>query len=508
MAVLDAFGRPIKTKTLTKKVAEPGITSVRQAWAQSVASGLTPSKLASILASSAQGNVASYLALAEEMEERDQHYASVLGVRKRAVSGVEPIVTPASDDARDVEIADAVRLEIAEHDGFTDLVEDLLDALGKGFSVVELMWARSADRWTFKEFVHRDPRFFQFDLETGREIRLVDEADMVNGIELEPARFARHVPRLKSGLPIRGGLARLSAFAWMCKAYTMKDWIAFIECYGLPLRLGRYGGSATAEDVEKLYTAVANIGTDAAAVLPENMRIEFQEVSAGTGNDVFEKFARWADEQTSKGVLGQTMTSDNGSSMAQAEVHNDVRHDIAASDARAVNATIARDIIRPFVDLNFGVQSAYPRLKIVIEEAEDLDLIMKHTDRMIARGLKVRASEVRGKLGWSEPDADDEVLGAAPKGKVVTQQARNRAGDNAHPYDALDALLDAHLEDWDAVMDGTIGPLLEALEDASGYDEAMALVEDLFPKLDDRALTEKLVTMFFQSRAEGDAGDV
>ena len=33
-----------------------------------------------------------YLVLAEEMEEKDPHYASVLGVRKRAVSGITPIV--------------------------------------------------------------------------------------------------------------------------------------------------------------------------------------------------------------------------------------------------------------------------------------------------------------------------------------------------------------------------------------------------------------------------------
>jgi len=98
--LLDQFGRPVRRKVLTERVAEPGITSIRTAWANSVASGLTPARLATILASAAEGNLNDYLILAEEMEERDPHYASVLGVRKRAVSGVAPVVKAASDILR------------------------------------------------------------------------------------------------------------------------------------------------------------------------------------------------------------------------------------------------------------------------------------------------------------------------------------------------------------------------------------------------------------------------
>ena len=71
------------------------------------------------------------------------------------------------------------------------------------------------------------------------------------------------------------------------------------------------------------------------------------------------------------------MTPDNGSSQAQANVHNEVRHDVAASDARSVSGTLNRDLVRPYVDLNHGVQARYPKLRIVIEEAEDVDMIRK-----------------------------------------------------------------------------------------------------------------------------------
>ncbi|MAY75231.1 MAG: hypothetical protein CMJ31_11030 [Phycisphaerae bacterium] len=503
--LVDQYERPVRKQLLTERIAEPGITSVRTAWAHSVASGLTPSRLSTILAAAAEGSLYDYLVLAKEMEERDAHYASVLGVRKRAVSGVAPIVKPASDDPRDVKIADDVRANLAEHDSFTDLVEDMLDALGKGFSQIELIWGRGKRTWWIEEFIHRDPRFFMFDRDTGREVRLIDERDMVNGLALEPFKWISHKAKLKSGLVGRGGLARLVAFGWMCKSYTVKDWIAFVETYGLPLRLGRYGASATAEDVETLFTAVANIGTDAAAVLPDSMRIDFEQVAGGPGNDIFEKLARWVDEQTSKAVLGQTMTSDNGSSMAQAQVHNEVRHDVAQSDARSVSGTLNRDLVKPYVDLNYGVQERYPRLSIDVEEVEDTDMIMKNAFRMISQGLRVKQSELRSKLGFSEPDDDDEVIGGA-KPAAKTAEARNRA-ELDDPYADLDEVEDDLFSDWEEVMGDVLEPVLALLEGASSYEDASKIIAEAFPQLGDKAMIEALVKAAVKSRASGEAED-
>lgn len=503
--LLDQFGRPVRTQTLVKRVAEPGITGIRQAWAPTVASGLTPVRLAGILASAAEGNLHDYLVLAEEMEERDMHYQSVLGIRKRAVSGVVPIVKPASDSTLDKKIANDVREHLAEHDGFADLIEDLLDALGKGFSQVEINWQRGKRNWSVREFIHRDPRFFMFDRETGREVRLVDEADLVDGVPLAPFKWISHKAKLKSGLPIRGGLARLVAFGFCCKGYTIKDWMAFVETYGLPLRLGRYGPSATPEDVQILFNAVANIGTDAAAVLPESMKIDFEQIAAGPGYDVFEKFARWTDEQISKAVLGQTMTSDNGSSESQANVHNEVRHDIAQSDARSVTGTLNRDLVRPYVDLNYGIQDKYPKLEIIVEEAEDLDMIMQNVDRMAQRGVKFKQTEIRQRLGFSEPDADDEVIGGPDKkADGGTAEARNRATE-PDPYEDISDIEDGLNADWEDMLTNALNPALELLQTATSYEEAVQLVKEAFPGMGSEKLIEALVKAAVKSRAEGEA---
>lgn len=505
MALLDQYGRPVKVQALTRPMARPGITSIRQVWGGSTASGLTPQGLAEILSACDQGEHVPFVTLAQEMEERDPHFASVLGVRKRAVSGVAADVKPASDSARDKDIADAVRERVTGHSGFADLVEDLLDGLGKGFAVVETDWARSKSEWWPDRFEHVDQRFIRFDRDTLRIPHLLDEADPVNGIPLAPFKFAYHTPRLKSGIPLRGGLARLAAFTWMCKAFAMKDWVAFAELYGLPLRLGRYGKDATREDVQELFKAVANIGTDAAAVLPENMRIEFQEVAKGSGGDkLFENLARWLDEQTSKAVLGQTMTADNGSSMAQAQVHNEVRHDIAAADARGVVGTIQRDIVQPYVDLNFGVQEAYPRIAIEVAEPDKVTERMKAAESLIGRGLRVPARELRTALKFSEPQDGEEVVGGAPAPADPRGLALNRAGDG--PEDALDEIEAEMLAEWQPVMREALDPVEAAITEASSYDDALARLDALGPISSARAI-EALVKGMYLARVQGDVQD-
>lgn len=511
--LIDQYGRPVQRKVLTQELAKPGVTGIRQAISPSAATGLTPARLATMLREGAEGGLQDYLALAEEMEERDAHYASVLGIRKRAVSGITPTVIPAGDDARSQEIADAVRRDIAEHSRWADLVETMLDALGKGFAVTEIIWDKSGTRWRPADFAWTDPRFFTLDRDTLSELHLLTDQEPIYGEPLDPFKWIVHRASIKSGLIARGGLARLVAFGWICKAYTVKDWMAFVETYGLPLRIGRYGPEATKDDVNTLFRAVANIGTDAAAVLPKSMNIDFEKAAeGGSGNTIFESLARWVDEQTSKAVLGQTMTSDNGSSQSQAEVHNEVRHDIIAADARSLTGTVQRDLVVPYVDLNFGKQTAYPHIVVSVREPEDVKLIMDSTAALMAGGLKVKASEVRGKLGYSDPDADDEVIGGAmaPAVPVVVGEAANRAqpGDAASdPYAPLDEIEARELRDWEEIMDPVLNPVRAILEEATSIEDAIARLPDALSQMDERRLIEGLMRASFIARARGDASD-
>lgn len=544
MALLDAYGRPIRMPELTREHARPSVAGIRQAWSPSAALGMTPDRLASVLLSATMGDTHDYVVLAEEMEERDAHYASVLGTRKRAVSGVEPVVHAGGDGPRADEIADAVRRRITDASDWAGLVEDLMDAVGKGWAAVEIEWTRSGSEWWPASYTWCDPRFLRWDRETGRELRLLSDAAPAWGEPLAPFKWLVHAARAKSGLPLRGGLARLVAFGWLCKAYAVKDWVAFAEIYGLPLRLGRYGPEATPADVRVLHQAVASIGTDAAAVLPKSMQIDFQELAAkGDGASLFESLARWVDEQTSKAVLGQTMTSDAGASLAQAKVHEGVRHDILVSDARQVAATVNRDLVRAYVDLNFGPQDEYPRVDLPVAEPEDLKALMDAVEIAAGLGVRMRASQVRAKLGMAEPDPDDdddEVIGARPalaeppaapsaanfhKGLKDAIAARNRAaaptctcgcgtaanragGDGtADPYADLDVIEAEAALEWEPQLAPLIDPIRALVAEAASLEEIRDRLPELAVGADLGPLVGGIVAALFLARANGDLSD-
>ena len=90
MAILDQYGRPVNVGSLTKPQAAPGMTGIRQIWAGSVASGLTPQRLARILAECDQGNLDAFLTLAEEMEEREPRLHQPVAERATVQIGHEP----------------------------------------------------------------------------------------------------------------------------------------------------------------------------------------------------------------------------------------------------------------------------------------------------------------------------------------------------------------------------------------------------------------------------------
>ncbi len=521
--LLDHLGRPVKTAVLDKEVAAPRMGTARQVWnASSVASGLTPERLGRILRAATAGDLVSYLQLAEEMEEREPHYASVLGTRKRAVLGIVPTVEAASDSEDDLRIAAEVR-RLVEAPEFEDLCADLLDALGKGYSITEIMWNRKATPWRPRAYEHRDPSWFRFDQESGRVPLLIDN-DAPMGRELEPFKFAVHYPKLKTGVPARGGLARLAAWSYIFKNYATKDWMAFAETFGMPIRLGTYNASATEEDRNELFKAVANIGTDNAAVIPEGMKIEFEEAASGKGGEnLFERLADWTDRQISKAVIGQTMTTDEGGrgGRAQAQVHDEVRSDIRDYDARQLAKTLNRDLVRVFVDLNYGVRAEYPRLKLDVDEGEEFGAWLEGVWQFVDRGGKVKMSEVRDRLRLEAPADDDEVLrprsNAAPDDeqdagapvrradapREETRQALNRAETS---QDLVDELAGEEAGRWREVMDPALQPVMDAIEAAESYEQAIAAIEQLPGEMDMGPLARRLAGMMFKARGAGDAG--
>ncbi|WP_334128270.1 DUF935 domain-containing protein [Sneathiella sp.] len=500
--ILNSDGTPMRKEVLLEEVAAPTMTGVRSVLAGHPAQGLTPPRLASLLRAAEQGDPLSYFELAEELEEKDLHYLGVIGTRKRSVSGLE-LVVEAADNSKAAQLhADFVR-DVLNRDTIQEELFDVLDATGKGVSFVEIMWEKSAKQWTPGRLEWRDPRWFTFAVTDGRTPLLRDGA---SGMPLPDFKFIFHEVKAKSGIPIRGGLARAISWYYMFKNFAVKDWVVFAEVYGQPIRIGKYHKMATEEDKAVLRRAVGMIGTDAAAIIPDSMMIEFVQAassggSSGSGNGgLYSSLANWIDQQVSKAILGQTTTTDAISGgHAVSKEHQEVRLDIQQSDARQLAATLNRQLVRPLIDLNFGPQDVYPKLSLPIPESLDMQAFASAVKTAADAQLKIPAKWVRDKMGIPEPEEDEEVIGNAPLMPAFpqpdTENARARhsgtfalAGAASRPIRDIDQLTEAAIVAADSAATKMIDQVREIMESSSDLADFASRLLDAYPDMDVREM--------------------
>lgn len=531
--ILDPYGRPLPKRPERREVAEPTLTGVRSIWHDPIASGLTPERLARVLRESAEpgGDIRDYLTLAEEIEEREPHYRSVVSTRKLAMRAIQPVVEAASEEKADVEIADAVRKLVATP-AFRSTIVDLCDGLAKGFSVVEMMWTTTESRWAIGRFKWRDPRMFQFDQLTGTELRLREDGN-IDGVPLPPAKFITHIPKLKSGVPIRGGFARVAMWMFMLKSFSLKDWMNFLDVYGIPWRIGKWHPGASDKDKAALLRAVSSIASDGAAIIPESMVIELLEAKGSRSTDAFEKLCKYLDLSMSKLVLGQTTTVDAISGgHAVSKEHQEVRRELLTADADELAATLQRDMIEPFVLFNYGLpQNGMPLLTLPVVEPEDTKAMMEVVTAFVDRGGKISAAEVRDRIGFADPDDGEDLL--HPKGGAVEDDDSGDTGARRPPSKApalnrvpcpscgrvhlalnrqgsvaeLDRMAGDLANDWEAVLPPIIDPLIALARECGSFEELLERLPSVAGQMDSAELRDQLARAMAIARGLGDVSD-
>lgn len=386
---------------------------------------ITPERMAHLIQGAATlGDTLTYFEAAEQLEEHDLHYRSLISTRKLAVAGLDIVVEPHDTSRKARKVAEFVETVLAA-DPVQTMLQDLLDGLSKGVSIVEIGWDTDGAQWVPATYDWRDPRWFDFSKVDGSTVMLRGPGGVLE--ELPPNRFLVHKPRLKTGLPVRSGLALPGAIAWCIKQAIVTDWAGFCETYGQPFRLGTFQRGTKKEDVLGLKKAIASLGADAYAVLPSDMAVQFIDGGGKNGNvQLFERFAQFMEDQQSRLVLGQTLTSGSGQtagSYALGLVHNEVRMDILRSDAKQLGTTIMRDLVRPLVDFNFGADVPIPNVRFAADEGEDLVALATVLSLTVPLGIGAPVKWARDKFGIPAPDGDEETLSASQAASLGDNKA-------------------------------------------------------------------------------------
>lgn len=496
--ILDHNGNPMAaTPRKRPDTREIAVATVRDKYSSYPSHGLTPERLARVLKEADQGDIYRQAELFEEIEEKDPHMFSLMQTRKNTVLGLDWEVIPYSDDTKDQEIASFVGDILYNLQDFEDALLDLLDAIGKGFSVTEIMWQIIDSKAVPVALKWRHQKKFCYD--DLDNLRLLTEENMSTGIEIPLNKFIINKYRARSGSASRAGVYRVCVWMYLFKNYTVKDWIAFAEVYGMPIRLGKYEQGTTKEEKDALLQAVLQIGSDAAGIISKGTEIEFIEAMKADG-EVFENLARFCNTEMSKAILGQTLSSDigDGGSYAASKTHAEVRQDILEGDCKGLSKTIRRDLIRPLVLFNFGDDSRLPYVKFHFEKPEDQEKEAEKYKTLAEIGLPISTEHIYEKFGIPKPTAGQETL-SVPKqqpGSVFASKATLpttvKPPDMQESQRAVDDLADKLLSSGVPIIEKMLAPYLLAIQKATDPEELKDELLAIYSKLDTAELQELL----------------
>lgn len=365
--------------------------------------------------------------------------------RRNAVTSREWTVEAASDRRIDKKAAEWVDKQIKSV-GFDNLTDKMLYSVFYGYAVAEIIYQVKEGLLGWGAIKVRNRRRFRF--KADGELRMLTVNDALDGIPC-PAPYFWHIATGADhdDEPYGTGLGHWCYWPTLFKRNGIAFWLTFLEKFAAPTAKGTYPANATADEKNRLLAALSAIRTDSAVIFPEGMTGELIE-AARSGTVDYKVLHDTMDETIAKAIVGQTMTSQDGSSKSQAEVHMDVRQDIVKADADLVCESLNLGPVRWLTMFNFpGAEP--PRVFRLVEEPEDTNTLAERDKKIQEMGFKPSLDYVRETYGdqWEEstpappPTQGPPALpGAQPPASFA--DAPTIARRKAEAQERLDAVID------------------------------------------------------------------
>lgn len=403
-----------------------------------------------VLARRGAGDLAIY-----EQVLSDPQVKACFEQRRSAVTSCEWQVDAASDRPADKRAAEFVEKQLRKV-SFDNLTDKMLYSVFYGYAAAELIYEVDDGLIGWKAIKVRNRRRFRF--KADGELRMLTVANPMEGMACKAPYFwtiatgADHDDE-----PYGQGLGHWCYWPTLFKRNGIAFWLTFLEKFAAPTAVGHYPAGAQKETINTLLQALAAIRTDSAIALPEGMKAELLEAARGGSAD-YKVVHDTMDSAIAKAILGQTMTTENGSSKSQAEVHMDVRQDIVKADADLICESLNLGPIRWLTMFNFP-DADPPRVFRVVQEPEDADTLAERDTKVAGLGFKPGLEYIRETYGdhWVE-----KIVEAGTEEGLNVAIGRARRNDGAlSPGEAAVAFADvpsieAQREDAQARIDALV----------------------------------------------------
>ena len=346
--------------------------------------------------------------------ERDPHVSAMMSAAKLNVAGMKYDVVPfvVGDDKkaskRDQEIADFVRDVLDGIGYFPTHLYNLMDALGKGFSVSEIMWKIDNGVVTVANIYNRPQRRIQFDA-VSRTPKLRDLTNPYLGDPLPDKKFIIHRFGSLWENPFGDAIDQNIYWMWLFKRTVAKFWMTNLETATAPIPLVKHPASASYEMKSEALAVAQNIRAASYGRIPDNMEIVWAEAQNMLASNVsYLDFIRFCNDEISKSINGQTLTAEASSSTgtgtrALGSVHQATQSARDIYRAESLASTLNATLIKWIVDFNYDENTldGYPQFRFDLEESEDLVRESEIVKNLSAAGFEIDPKDISDKFNYT-----------------------------------------------------------------------------------------------------------
>ena len=446
---------------------------------------------------------------------RDDQVKSTLQQRRLAVISREWFVEAGGDRPVDEEAAEFIRETLA---GLRwDRINDaMLWGVFYGFAVGECLWEARGAQWWLADIKVRDRERFRWNVDGQLLLRTMEQP---NGVAMPERKFwtfstgADHTDD-----PYGLGLAHWLYWPVFFKRNGIKFWLTFLDTFGSPSKIGKIPTSKADDAYAKMLEALGALRSGADIAIPEGMVIELLEATRSgsvDNGDLIDKM----DAAISKVVLSQTMTTDDGSSLSQAQVHGEVRDEVVKADGDLLCGSFNDGPVKWLTDWNFA-GAAYPTVWRRVESEPDLKPVAERDRIIYEMGYEPTEEYIRETYGegWVKrktagppvfpvPDTGPDDT---PEDNPDSEEEQPPAGFAVDEQDSIGDLLDQELpaegDDWEKLLGPTVQPIIDLAADTDSLEDLRDRLAEVLTEQDVSALQEHLAKSAFAARMAGEVG--
>lgn len=423
----------------------------------------------------------------------DPHVWACVQSRKSGVLSLEWEINRGKDKTQQSQVIENVFKSIDIY----SVISGILNATLFGFQPLEIIWQKQGNLILPSEIKSKPQEWFCFDDDSKLKFRTKKN---YYGEDLPDKKFL--CPQTNPSYENPYGERALSRVFWpVCfKRGGMRFWVQFTEKYGMPFLVGKHPRGAKKDEIDAMADMLDSMVQDAVAIIPDDSRVEVVETGNASAGDSYEKLIDKMNAEISKAILGQTLTTEIGStgSYAASNTHMGVRQDIVDADKKLVEKTL-NQLIQWIYEINF-TGTDIPTFEMY--EEEDVDLTLSQRDKILSEtGVKFTKEYFKKTYGFDEEDF--EIQQAQPvKNEKPSFSEFKQAESKFLDQQAIDNFIESFSDnELQKQAETILNPVLKIINSCNSYEEVYEKLSEKGLKTND--IEEVLQKVFFISEVWG-----